>query len=517
MRAFMVDGHPLLGRIPGPLAVARFGDTLWAAGGARDFSAVLRFDGAGWRARPLDAKGLRAILPLSSTTAVVAGEYGYLALVEEDEHLVVPTGTAGCLYALATVDGSLWVTGDDGFVAVLDPETSELRVHPAFTGDSVVTVAQAPGGGAVFAAGEALITRSPDGSVAELFRGTALLCGVAFAPDGRGVVVGDKGQLYRSAPGELFQPCPGAPSLDLERVHYDANGDGFLVVGEQGFIGVLDNAGFRTAPLASPPYRLTGVTEWGDGHLYSGWTEQGPPFQFRGALYHDGTTAPATVYRPPVQDFGPPRSRTVAEPTEAALGAGDYTVLPLAAATELLPGVSWPDCSLDEVRFYDGDVHVADTTALLEDHDESGYAVAIRGDLTVDGTLDATAGGEGYGSLLVVGGDVWARAAMFRYGIAASIGGTLEVATVVMCDHGDDGGTLWAEAISAQVLSYSLYFPQPDAEFDAFLIGDVYGDASFPPDRADEVFVPGVLENGVLDERTAAQWLREGKSILREA
>ncbi|MEV0358064.1 hypothetical protein AB0H71_18610 [Nocardia sp. NPDC050697] len=517
MRAFMVDGHPLLGSIPGPLTTARFGTTLWAAGGGRGFSAVLRYDDRGWRSRPLGAHGLRAILPLSSSTAVVAGEHGYLAIIDGDEHRTIPTGTPGCLYALTTAGESLWVTGDDGFAAVLDPRTSELRVHPAFTADSIVAAAAAPGGGTVFAAGETLLTRAPDGSVTELFRGNAPLCGVAFAPDGRAVVGGDKGQLSHAAPGGPFRPCPDAPPLDLEHVHYDAGRDRFLVVGDRGFVGVLDDTGFRAAPPATPPYRLTGVTEWGDGHLYSGWTEQGPPFEFRGALYHDGTAAPEAVYQAPRQDFGPPRSRTVAEPAPTALGAGDYTVLPLAEATRLLPEVSWPDCALDEVRFYDGDVHVADTVALLEEHDDAGYAVAIRGDLTVDGTLDATAGGDGYGSLLVVGGDVWARAALFRYGIAASIAGTLEVATVVLCDHGDDGGTLWAGAISAQVLSYSLYFPRPDAEFDAFLIGDVYGEASFPPDRADEVFVPGVLENGYLDEGTAAQWLREGRAVLREA
>ncbi|UGT62246.1 hypothetical protein [Nocardia asteroides] len=514
MRAFMVDGHPLLGKIPGPLVPARFGETLWVAGGGRGDSAVLRLDGAGWRSRRLDANGLRAILPLSDTTAVVAGEHGFLAIIDADDERIVPTDTGGCLYALAAVGGAIRVTGDAGFVAVLDPETGELRVEPPFTGDSVVAVAAAPGGATVFVAGDAVIVRSPDGSVRESFRGNAPLCGVAFAPDGRAVVVGDKGQVFRSAPGGSFLPCREAPSLDLEHVHYDAPRDRFLVVGADGFVGLLDDTGFRAAPPATPPYRLSGVVEWGDGHLFTGWTQQGPPFEFRGALYHDGSTVPDTVYHPPRQDFGPPRSRTVAVPSDAALGAGDYTVLPLAEATRLLPGVSWPDCALDEVRFYDGDVHVADATALLGS--DTDYAVAIRGDLTVDGTLDATAGGEGYGSLLVVGGDVWARAAMFRYGIAAAIGGTLQVATVVLCDHGDDGGTLRAGEIDAQVLSYSLYFPRPDAEFDAFLIGDVYGEASFPPERADEVFVPEVLEDGFLDERTAAKWLREGRPILRE-
>ena len=114
-------------------------------------------------------------------------------------------------------------------------------------------------------------------------------------------------------------------------------------------------------------------------------------------------------------------------------------------------------------------------------------------------------------------GDVWARAAIFRYGITASVGGTLEVATVVLCSHGDDGGVLMAKAVRAQVVAYSLYFPRPDAEIEAFCIGDVYGEESFPPERGNEVFTAGVLEDRVLDENIAGKWLREGRAILRDA
>jgi hypothetical protein len=52
---------------------------------------------------------------------------------------------------------------------------------------------------------------------------------------------------------------------------------------------------------------------------------------------------------------------------------------------------------------------------------------------------------------------------------------------------------------------------------DAFCIGDVYGDTSFPPARGNEVFVADVLEDGELDESTAAAWLDEGRPILRDA
>jgi hypothetical protein len=317
-------------------------------------------------------------------------------------------------------------------------------------------------------------------------------------------------------------PCDGVPALDLERLYYDPRRDGFLVVGERGFVGVLGRDGtLQALPAAVPPYRLTSVLPWEDGHLYTGWVQTGAPYRLRGAVYFDGAAeaAPSKVYLAPRQDFGPPRVRTVGRSGRTPLAVEDFEVIPLEAAQQRMPEVTWPEFPrFDQIRFYDGDLHVADVTALLdyEEYEASGYAVAIRGDLIVDGTLDATAGGDGYGSLLVVQGDVWAHAALFRYCIAASIGGTLEVATVVQCDNGDDGGILRAATIRAQVLSYSLYFPKPDAEIDAFCIGDVHGDTSFPPERADEVFVADVLEDGVLDENIAASWLGEGRSILRD-
>jgi hypothetical protein len=241
----------------------------------------------------------------------------------------------------------------------------------------------------------------------------------------------------------------------------------------------------------------------------------------------DGDGAPGTVYQAPRQDFGPPRARTAGRSGHSGrplLGAGDCQLITLDEARQRMPDVTWPDDLEDGevVRFYDGDVHVADTTALLDDHDASGYWVAIRGDLTVDGTLDATAGGDGYGSLLAVEGDVRAQAAIFIDTIAAEISGTLEVATVVMCYYGGHGGYLYASTVRAQVVSYSSNFPRPEAEIDAFCITDEddeddEDDVSFPAARGREVFFTDVLKNGFLDEPTAATWLREGRPILRDA
>ncbi len=509
----------MLGSVPGPLVLADLDGVIWAAGGGRGESTLLRFDAEGWRARSLDANGLRAVLPLDDRTVVVAGEHGYLAIVGDEDVQHIATESDGCLYALLRIGDLIWVTGDAGLIATLDPRTSELRVQPGFTSESVVHAIAAPSGEPMFIAGSRLMRLSADGAVDSQFSGRAQLTDAAYAPDGRFVVTGDAGQLYFAAPGQAPTPCDGVPALDIERVVYDRQRDGFLVTGEDGFVGVLGGDGaLETLPDAVPPYRLADILPWNGGHLYAGWIQLGPPYRFRGALYFDGPdeAAPSKVYREPRQNFGPPRLRTVGRHDRPALGADDFKVIPVQEAEQLMPNVSWPDCPFDDVYFYDGDVHVASAGALLDDHGTSGYAVAIRGDLIVDGPLDATAGGDGYGSLLVVQGDVWAESAMFRYGIAASIGGALEVATVVMCDHGDDGGMLWAGTIRAQVVAYSLYFPIPDAEIDAFCIGDVYGDTSFSPSRGSEVFIPDVLEDGELEERIASGWLREGRTILRE-
>lgn len=91
----------------------------------------------------------------------------------------------------------------------------------------------------------------------------------------------------------------------------------------------------------------------------------------------------------------------------------------------------------------------------------------------------------------------------------------LEVATVILCAYGDDGGSLWVDSVRAQVFHYATYFSKPDCPIEAFCVGDVYGDRSFPPERAAEVFVPEVLEEGELSERLAVRYLERGTSIIR--
>lgn len=514
MRVLFREHHLVLGIVPGPARLAQRDGVIWLAGGGRGESAVLRFADGSWRALRIAANGLRAVLPIDARTAVICGEHGYLATVRGDEVAVVDTDTDGCLYALASDgDGAIWVGGDDGWLA-----RTRLGDHAAACvdrgGPRLLRLAIGPDGALRIATSIGLLRRWNGATVTEL-EATAPLTDLAFAPDGTLAVSGDGGQLFLARAGAALTPCAGAPAIDLEAIAFDPRIDAFVVVGERGWIGVLHRDG-TVAHRADvkPPFRLSSALPLDDGTLYAGWAEQGPPYRMRGAVYFDGITAPEAVAPPTKQVLPRPRVRTFAM-VGPALSAGDGIDLSLDEAKARLPRVSWPDTDCARVRFYDGDVRVADTTALLDDNNPGGYCVAIRGNLVVDGVLDAAAGGDGYDSVLAVEGNAWAHAAVFRSGIKASFSGALEVASVVICSHGDNGGTLWAEAIRAQVIHYSLYFPKPDAALDAFCIGDVYGETSFDPGRAGEVFIAEVLDEGTLDEIGAAALLREGRSILR--
>jgi hypothetical protein len=187
MEAFLKDGHPLLGTLPGPLVLAGCDEAIWAAGGGYGDSRVLRFDADGWRSWPAGARGLRAVLPLSGHAAVIAGEYGFLAIIDvaagRDANIsVIETPLDGCLYGLARAGDLVWVTGDDGFVATLDPQSGELRALPPLTGSRVVRAVAAPGGQLAFVTDRQLLVSLADGTTATVLSGRAPLTGVASRP-----------------------------------------------------------------------------------------------------------------------------------------------------------------------------------------------------------------------------------------------------------------------------------------------------------------------------------------------
>jgi hypothetical protein len=206
--------------------------------------------------------------------------------------------------------------------------------------------------------------------------------------------------------------------------------------------------------------------------------------------------------------------QTVGLETGVFLTEHDGELVSLEEAKRRLPGVSWPDTQHALVRYFGGSVRVANAKVLLAPTGGRKHggdsALAIKGDLVVDGHLACSAEGDG---VLVVEGSVWAQAASF-IGCITLVCRALEVASVILCAYGDDGGALWVDEVRAQVFHYSTYFSKPECPIDAFCIGDTYGDRSFPPDRGGEVFVAEVLADGALDERLALDWLRRGEAIL---
>jgi hypothetical protein len=370
MRAIFVDQNPVLGIVPGPGRLARLGDELWLAGGGRGESALWRFADGRWKAWSIGAHGLRDILPVDADTAIVCGEHGYVARVHlDDEPEVIVTGVRECLFALARDStGAIWIGGDRGQLmrlagARLDNlRDGEMRIARLVGHDGVLWAAT--GGG--------LATIDASGKLAIVQPTPAPLTDLAFAPDGTRAVTGDAGQLYLGTAA-----VTGAPSIDLEAIAFHR--DAFVVAGAGGWLGTLARDGTVVAlAAATPAYSLTSVVPYADGVVSTGWRQTGAPYRMRGALYFDGGSDLAAVHVPPAQTLPARRVRSF-EPAGPALGVDDGIDLAFAEAQARLPGVSWPESMLERVRFYDGDVHVADSDALLASNNRSGYAVAIRG------------------------------------------------------------------------------------------------------------------------------------------
>ena len=515
MHVILQDSHPILGAIPGPLAFAAEGDVLWVAGGGRGSSAVLRFGAAGWQRFPVPAHGLRAVLPLGEERALVVGESGYAAYVIADrerspETIEVPTRE--CLFAVArAADGRILVGGDGGALYAIDGTRAEhLR-----TGTQHRVAHVLPDGDTWLWAGAGGLYRArANGYSTKVLDTPAALTRMAIAPDGTLALSGDAGQLW-FVRGETHTRIESGTTADLETIAWDPAGSRFVVGGAAGALLALALDGtVRTLGTLDVERSVTAVLPTRGGILAGAWKQTGAPYTFVGLIAFLGEDPPVSIQPPPRQQLPPRRARAFAI-AGAPLGAGDGELVTMAEAQRRLPNVAWPDTTqFEHVRFYAGDVRVSTTDELLAETEERGYAVAIAGNLVVDGVLDAVAGGDGYDSVLVVTGDVFAEAAVFMYGIQCVIGGALEVASVVAMSNGDDGGYVACARVAAQVLYYTNYFSPPNAERDCFAIGDVYGERAFPPSRAAEVFVPAVLDEGYPDVGALADALRRGVPVL---
>lgn len=512
MKTIFRDTHPFLGVIPGPLHLATRGNVTWAVGGGRGESNVLRFDGTRWSAIACQTNGLRAVLPLSDTEALVCGEYGFLAFVDAEPSAVrqLPKTTQSCLFTLAERDGSWVAAGDDGKWFDVSRTIATPRALGFLARMHHLT---AFGSGFLAACSDGL--RLIEGTTTKLlFTTDSPLTSSVIDDTGIVFVSGDDGQLWRWEPGQPAERVELGLSVDIERACL-SGGVLFLGLGDGRVLEVNPRTRAVTQTHALDHSRkITGLAPMRDGLLVGAWEQIGPPYAFRGTLAFLGDRPPLEVNEPRRQSLPPPRERTVALDVDTFLDETECRIVTVDEAKAALPHLTWPDTSLTRVRLYEGNVRVKDTTQLLGNTERRGYAVAVTGHLVVEGVLDAVAGGDGYDSVLLVGKDVWAEAAVFRYGIKATIAGTFEVRRVILCSHGDDGGTLEALALRAQVFAYSCYFPRPECELDGFWIGDVYGDETFPPARANEVFVPEVLESGGFDESGLAEALRAGAPVL---
>lgn len=523
MHDVLVEQHPWLGTVPGPLAMATapgHDDIVWIAGGGRGDAAVLRFDAGGWSRMAVEASGLRAVLPLSDVEALVAGEHGVVARVRFDERTstLVERKTRECLFSIAKdARGKTLVGGDDGTLFELRDDGS-ARVLPTFSRERIAALIAEPDGTWLWAGSGGLMRTDLQHEPSRVIATNALLNAIARAPDGSLLVTGNGGQIHRWREGRHESLASGV-SVDLDCVTWDPARARFVVGGSGGvLLEVSLDGAVKALSTSTAPRSPSALLPYRGGLLVASWSQIGPPYRFVGAIQFDGdrAVAPFAVREPPRQALPPAPERTVARDVTRFLGAEDGVMISMTEAKRRL-GDGWPDwieTDLEHVRFFDGDVRVASTKALLAKTERRGFAVVVTGSLVVDGVLDAVAGGDGYDSVLVVGGGVHAESAIVRYGIKADIDGVFEVANVVVCSHGDDGGALVCGRLRARVLLYALYFSKPDAELDAFVVGDVYGDESFPPSRGAEIFVPEVLDAGEPDVDAISAALRERRPVL---
>lgn len=514
MHLLFSEGDPYLGLIPGPLAFGLWEDVVFAAGGGRGESAVLQFSEGAWRSMPVpQAHGLRAVHPLSATRALVSGERGFLAFVDIADRRVevLHTNTEACLFDIARDGARFVVGGDEGTWLELDGAATSLRT----LGSERVVSALRRGPAWLWLGSRGLHRREGVHDVVVLETSAPLTDWVELA-DGALLLSGDEGQLWRLEPSGAFTRIPVPVTDDLECLCLA--GDRAVIGTSRGALLELSDCVVREVDRLDARPAISALLPVAGGVLVGAWWQTGAPFRLRGHLAFFGSNGEAlkTVAPPPRQAIPPRRERTVALGVETFLSAKDGVVVPLEEAKAALPGAVWPDTSLELVRLYRGSVRAATTKALFSETEKGGYAVVVTGDLVVDGHLDAVAGGDGYDSVLMVGGSVWCHSAEFRYGIKASVAGTFECAEVIVCSRGDDGGYLQAERVRARVLAYSTYFPRPEAaELDCFCIGDVYGDEGFPPERAAEVFVPEVLEPGGFNEDALVEALERGVDVVR--
>jgi hypothetical protein len=280
-----------LGVIPGPLQLDAFEDTIWVAGGAWGTSTVLRRAAGKWaRCSDSGANGLRSVLALGHESALVAGEWGFLARTDDGGRGFqrIKTGAKRCLYSLSrSSDGTIWAGGDPGGLLRSDDK-----------GWTFTPVADAPPGrnfrvvpGEVdFLINEHCLATIVNGKIKTVFGAPGVLNDVARREDGRTLLVADDGKAWLAADGKRFAPIDVGTRASIGRAR--------LLDGR--FVLLCDDGSIRSSAdgLTWSPkdvtfiesgLRLISLLPYEGGWLVGGWRRIGPPYEFFGVLAYLGS------------------------------------------------------------------------------------------------------------------------------------------------------------------------------------------------------------------------------------
>jgi len=172
-----------------------------------------------------------------------------------------------------------------------------------------------------------------------------------------------------------------------------------------------------------------------------------------------------------------------------------------------------------EIRLYEGGLHVAGTFTGEPGVDWQPYNTIVDGDLTVDDVFDWCDWGSG--NFVLVTGDLRARHVSLDGCPTVVVRGDLLVSGGVQARRGDDGGFLKVRGrTAAGIIISTLYFNlRFDHQPEALLVADPYR-TNCPVDLADDDLAdaarPELLDDdGRPDEDRIEQALRDGRPILR--
>ncbi|MGW2113042.1 leucine-rich repeat domain-containing protein [Streptomyces sp. NPDC001948] len=171
-----------------------------------------------------------------------------------------------------------------------------------------------------------------------------------------------------------------------------------------------------------------------------------------------------------------------------------------------------------EIRLYEGGLHVAGSLEPESEGDRVPYNVIVDGDLTVDGDLEWWGGLSG--CFLLVTGNVRARNVLLSGCPEVVVCGDLTAIGTVQGHHGDDGGYLTVQgSIRAEAVISTLYFNLDLArQPEALLVADPCR-TTCPVDFTDDELGGIVLlelldEDGRADEYGISEALRAGQPVL---